>query len=353
MIAFLNSWSEDPIRGSGTAVAIRQLKLGLETLGHRVLAMPRRPESDGSGLQRLLYNLRILPWLRQRSFDAVVGFDVDGFLLPRAAAGGYCVSLKGVAADEARFEAGPERLNLQLRACAERVNARKADRVLVTSRYCRRAAQRAYGLGGETLTIVPECVDLDDWHRFERSRPRREDARPTILNVAHQYPRKDTETLLEAVALLKEEVPDVQLEIVGTGPRLAALRRHARELGLERNTRFLGGIRDRASLMQRYFEADVFCLPSRQEGFGIVFLEAMAAGLPIVAARAGAVPEVIGDGEVGLLLKPGDAEELRDKLALMLGNSGLRLRFSEAARERAEKFGTRRVAQAFLAAVGL
>ena len=101
MIAFLNSWSEDPIRGSGTAVAIRQLKLGLETLGHRVLAMPRRPGSDGSGLQRLLYNLRILPWLRQRSFDAVVGFDVDGFLLPPAAAGGYCVSLKGVAADDA------------------------------------------------------------------------------------------------------------------------------------------------------------------------------------------------------------------------------------------------------------
>jgi glycosyltransferase involved in cell wall biosynthesis len=148
-------------------------------------------------------------------------------------------------------------------------------------------------------------------------------------------------------------MPDVQVRIVGIGPRLESLRRLADDLGLAPNLSFLGAVRDRVQLMRHYFEADLFCLPSLQEGFGIVFLEAMAAGLPIVAARAGATPEVVKENQVGLLFRPGDPGELSRLLARMLGDAELRCSFSAAALQRVEEYAQNKVASEFLRALGV
>lgn len=353
-IAFLNSWTDDPIEGSGTTVAIEQLKRGLASLGHHVVVFSNRDApSRRSRVGRILYNIRILSRLRRERFDAVLGFDLDGFLVPGGTAERYLVSLKGIAADEARYEDRDVRRLLRMRAVLEEANTRHADRTLVTSRYCRHVAAEVYGLDEGELAVVPECIDLDAWRAMAEEDLPRKDPRPTILNVAHQYPRKDTETLLEAVSLLRHEYSDVQLRIVGIGPRLEFLRRRAAELDLHGNVAFLGAVRDRPHLMRQYFQSDLFCLPSRQEGFGIVFLEAMAAGLPVVAARAGAAPEVIGDEEVGLLFSPGDARELCNRLSQLLGDADLRHAFSSAARERVERFERRQVAQTMARALGI
>jgi phosphatidylinositol alpha-1,6-mannosyltransferase len=352
-IAFLNSWTDDPVEGSGTTVAIQQLERGLGALGHRVRVFPRRERLERSKVGRILYNIRVLSYLRRERFDAVLGFDLDGFLVPRGAVDRYLVSLKGIAADEARYERRGVRRLLRMRACLERANTSHADRTLVTSEYCRRVARESYGLSDDVLAVVPECIDLDAWRAMAAADPPPRDPRPTILHVAHQYPRKDTGTLLKAISLLRHEYPGVQLRLVGVGPRLRFLRKRAEELDLRGNVRFLGAIRDRLRLMQHYFEADLFCLPSRQEGFGIVFLEAMAAGLPVVAARAGAAPEVIGDGEAGLLFEPGDAVELKNRLSQLLGDAELRRALSEAARERVQRYERRHVAMAFLQALGI
>lgn len=352
-IAFLNSWTEDPVEGSGTTVAIRQLELGLQSLGHRVSQFPYREAWDRSAFGRILYNIRIRSQLGRGQFDAVIGFDLDGFLVPPDQGGRYLVSLKGIAADEARYEQPDKRRLLRMRACLERINAHNAVRTLVTSRYCRRVAKQEYGLSPEKLVVVPESIDLHDWRAMASAGVSRTDPRPTILNVAHQYRRKDTETLLEAVSMLRHAYPDVQLRVVGIGPRLDFLRRRADELDLQPNVAFLGAVPDRLRLMRLYFQSDLFCLPSRQEGFGIVFLEAMAAGLPVVAARAGAVPEVIPDGEVGLLFNPGDARELSLRLAQLLGDDELRRAFSKSARERVEQYERRHVSQTFLRALGI
>lgn len=334
-------------------MSIAELKRGLQALGHRVVEIPGRNPSSAAGIHRLLDNIRLIPELRRLQADVVVGFDLDGFLLPNGAVRNYWVALKGIAADEARFETRRTRRGLRLRGMLESINSRHASRTLVTSRYCREVARRAYSLPEERISILPEGIDLNGWHTLSPLRAPHRDPRPTILNVAHQYPRKDTETLLEAVSLLRRDFRDVQVRIVGVGPRLEALRKRSSELDLDENVVFLGAVRDPSRLARLYLEADLFCLPSRQEGFGIVFLEAMAAGLPIVAARAAATPEVVRHGEFGLLFSPGNAGELRARLATLLSDADLRHEFSRAARQRVERYESRQVASELARAFGL
>jgi glycosyltransferase involved in cell wall biosynthesis len=106
-------------------------------------------------------------------------------------------------------------------------------------------------------------------------------------------------------------------------------------------------------LAGEYRRADVFCLPSRQEAFGIVFLEAMAAGLPIVAARAAAVPEVVPDGVCGILVPAGRPDELAHALNHLLSSAEERRRMGEAGRRHAQLYDVSLIAPRFLAAVGL
>src|SRR6266542_5516984 len=110
------------------------------------------------------------------------------------------------------------------------------------------------------------------------------------------FPYTTPSDLLGAMTRLDSEVA---LRVAGTGPQLDRLRILAGRLGLAQRVEFLGHV-SFTRLAAEYRRAGIFCLPSRQEGFGIVFLEAMAAGLPIVAARAAAVPEVLADGECGI-----------------------------------------------------
>jgi glycosyltransferase involved in cell wall biosynthesis len=99
------------------------------------------------------------------------------------------------------------------------------------------------------------------------------------------------DVLLASAAALRGSIPDLEVRMVGDGPCGPTLRRLARDLGLENTVVWLGDV-SRAELVSEYNRADIFCLPSVQEGFGIVLLEAMAAGKAIVASRAAAIPEV-------------------------------------------------------------
>ena len=94
--------------------------------------------------------------------------------------------------------------------------------------------------------------------------------------------------------------------------------------------------------------ADCFCLPTIQEGFGLVFAEAMAAGLPVVACRAAAVPEIVDDGRTGLLVTPKRPDELAGAMETVLMNHGLRKELADHARRRVEAYDLDRVAKAFM-----
>jgi glycosyltransferase involved in cell wall biosynthesis len=142
----------------------------------------------------------------------------------------------------------------------------------------------------------------------------------------------------------------VRLRIVGEGPELGRLRALTDQLGLVDSVHFVGSVEGIEALQREYASADVFCLPSLQEGFGIVFLEAMATGLPIVAARSGAAPEVAPHGEVSLLVDPDDDVALAGALERLVADAGLRRNLGEAGARRWRSFDWPIVARRFLSA---
>jgi len=346
-VVFLDSWFPDRSRGSGSAVAISGLAGGLRSLGHQVTVVRPRRGRPTSDLTRIAYNLRLPGRIRGISADLIVGFDFDGCFLARGSIP-YVVALKGVIADELRYEAGWNRHRFRILSSLERRNARKADRVIVTSRHSRAVATAAYSLDPDLVRVVPEGIDPGRWASAGAHVSRA--LHPTIVSVARQYRRKNTTALVRAMPLVLAEVPDARLRIAGDGPEMPRLRRLVASLGLADGTvTLLGSVGESAGIRRELSSADVFCLPSRQEGFGIVFLEAMAAGLPIVAAEAAAVPETAPHGEVSLLVPPDDVEALAGALVRLLRDEDLRSRLTAAGSVRWRRFAWPDVARRFLA----
>ena len=262
----------------------------------------------------------------------------------------FVASLKGIIADELRNERGWVRLLLSVQARWERRNVERADLVVVTSRYSADVAQREYGVPLERLAVVPEPIDLEVWDdQFWRA-PRRPRSAPVVLSVARMYPRKRLSDLLHAAAILRVRVPGIQVRIVGRGPEWDAVARLHAALGLGDSVVLLGDL-TRERLAEEYVNASVFCLPSVQEGFGIVFLEAMAAELPVVACRIAAVPEVVLDAATGLLVGPRDPGALAEALERLILEPALARRLGQEGRRRALGFSPRAVAERFLSAV--
>ena len=173
---------------------------------------------------------------------------------------------------------------------------------------------------------------------------------PVVLSVARMYPRKRLADLLHAAAILRARVDGIQVRIVGRGPEWDALTRLHAELGLGDAVALLGDL-TRERLAEEYVNASVFCLPSVQEGFGIVFLEAMAAELPVVACRIAAVPEVVLHDTTGLLVAPRDPGALAATIERLIGEPALAKRLGQEGRRRALGFSPRAVAERFLSAV--
>jgi glycosyltransferase involved in cell wall biosynthesis len=335
-LRFVTSTPLDVRRGSGTYVGIRVLARALEVLGHTVKIETPRIHLPVFTFERLLFNrtLRAAP-----EFDLTVGFDMDGYRIAGVA------SLKGVIADEVRFESGLTRVTMGWQARCERLHVQRARQVLCTSRYSAERAQEFYGIA-ELPAIVPELIDLNEWRRALQAQPAAS-TRFTILFVGRFYRRKRVDVLLRAAAALRGLIPDLQVRIVGDGPCRPELHSLARQLKLGDSLVWLGDV-SRADLAREYNRCDVFCLPSVQEGFGIVLLEAMAAGKPIVASRAAAIPETAPHA---VLVEPDSAEALATGIEDLFGSSEARKSQADAGARWVERFDTPRVAQLFLDAV--
>jgi len=337
-LIFVTGTCSTVAEGSGTWVGISVLRDAIVALGHEVTIISRP-----STVSRLGFNIRIRKELRSIQADAIVGFDLDGVFAPRGDVL-HVAAIKGVLADEARHERGINRIALAIQARLERRHVRRADRVITTSAYSAGRIAKFYGVDREKIAIVPELIDLDTWQRALAEAPR-EEGPPRILTVAHLYPRKGVDTLLRAFANL---ATNATLRIVGTGPERNRLEHLARTLAITDRVHFLGHL-PFAALVAEYRNATIFALPTEQEGFGIVFLEAMASGLPIIATRVAAVPEVVADG---LLVDPGDEPALTESIERLLGDVNLRANLGNAGRERVKQFAADVVAQQFLDAIG-
>jgi phosphatidylinositol alpha-1,6-mannosyltransferase len=276
--------------------------------------------------------------------------DLDGFLWARARRLPFVVSLKGVIADELTNESGLTRALLSIQARWERANARRADVVIAPSRYSADVARREYGVG--KIAVVPEPIELDRWTALFAAAAPLPRAGATILCVARMYPRKRIGDLLEAAALLRHRISGVRVRIVGKGPQWEDVVGLHATLGLGETVTLLGDV-SRERLAEEYVSADLFCLPSVQESLGIVFLEAMAAGLPVVGCRAAAIPEVVQDGVTGVLAPPRDPAGLAAALEAMLADPERARAMGEAGRRAVAAYTPERVAAGLLEAVRL
>ena len=339
-IRFLTSTPLDIRRGSGTFVGIHVLARALENLGHTVEFERPRHRLPIYTLQRLLFNHSLH---RSEEFDLTVGFDMDGY---RIAAGSprHVASLKGVIADEVRFESGLTHLTMRMQARRERLHVERAARVLVTSHYSGERAQEFYGLA-QFPEVVPELIDLAQWRTLLELHPA-ESSRFVVLFVGRFYRRKRVDVLLRAAAILRESITNLEIRIVGNGPCASEWRRLSRDLHLADTVVWLGDV-TRAELAAEYNRCGVFCLPSVQEGFGIVLLEAMAASKPIVASRAAAIPEVVPHG---LLVEPDSPAALAAGLQALHRSPDTRAALCRTGAQWVEQFDAPRVARLFLEA---
>jgi glycosyltransferase involved in cell wall biosynthesis len=157
------------------------------------------------------------------------------------------------------------------------------------------------------LRVVPNAIDTERFH--PRAGPRAPG--PTrALVVANLTEIKQLHVLLDALSELRGSI---ELDVVGDGPLAPALQQQAAERGIENSVRFHGW-RPADEVAELMRAADLFVLPSRWESQGVVLLEAIASGLPIVATRVGAIPEIVGP-EAGVLVEPGDAKALASAMA--------------------------------------
>ena len=184
-----------------------------------------------------------------------------------------------------------------------------------------------YGLDPQTVSAPPDA----------RARLRAELGLPDdallVGSVCRLIPQKGLSDGLRGFATAARTFPNAHYVLAGRGPLLQALRDEARALGIGERVHFLGWRDDAHAVMAAL---DVLLAPSLWEGFGLVFLEAMALGVPIVATRVSAIPEVVADGESGWLVPPRDPAAIAEALRQALGDPARRRAFGEAGRRRLE-----------------
>jgi glycosyltransferase involved in cell wall biosynthesis len=157
-----------------------------------------------------------------------------------------------------------------------------------------------------------------------------------LLFVGRLAGVKGLPVLLEALAAVRAERPNVTLRIAGDGPERASLEALAGRLGVSQNVRFLG-YQTQSQVRQLLRETDVFVMASFAEGVPVVLMEAMASGVPVVSSNIAGIPELVEDNVSGKLVPPGDAAAVARAVAQLLSDPDLRARFGAAGRAKVER----------------
>lgn len=238
------------------------------------------------------------------------------------------------------------------------VHLRAADAIVTVSRFGQRALTERYGVPSDKITLISNGIDLD------RFRPRPDNpglrarydlsGRRMLLTVGRLSERKGMDRVIEALPEILARHPDVHYLIVGEGEYRAQLERLVAERRLGAHVTFAGAVSDE-DLLDHYAIAEAFVMAHRQlasgdtEGFGVVFLEANACGVPVVAGTAGGAPDVIEDGVNGLAVDGEDVSAIAQAIVRLLEDAALRDRLRQNGLARARGADCRIKAAQFLA----
>jgi N-acetyl-alpha-D-glucosaminyl L-malate synthase BshA len=181
----------------------------------------------------------------------------------------------------------------------------KSDYITAVSEYLREETVRAFGCTGCEVDVIHNFIDPDTYNREKYPAVLKDQlgqSRPVLMHVSNFRGVKRVRDVVRIFAAVNRAKPSV-LVMIGDGPDRPAAEEEARALGVDASVSFLGKLDQIAPLLAA---ADLFLLPSQTESFGLSALEALASGVPVVGTKAGGLPEVIRDGETGVLCEVGD-----------------------------------------------
>ncbi len=204
----------------------------------------------------------------------------------------------------------------------ERKQYHRAAHLFAFCEPTRRSLIEEYGVPAHRVTTTGAGINLQALPDLTGSAPV-----PTILFIGNDFVRKGGLVLLEAFREVRRVLPDAQLQLVGTDPRVPS----------QDGVQVFGRIRDRSVIEQLYRSASVFALPSYFDPFPLVLMEAMAFGLPVVSTRSCGIPEIVQDGRTGTLIDAGDVDALAAALIGTLSDPAAARRAGRAGRARVER----------------
>ena len=212
----------------------------------------------------------------------------------------------------------------RLASALDRWACRRLGRAVAVSEAVREYLVGRCGLESSQVAVVP-----NGWGGQPRPAPLA-GCPPTAISVANFRPEKGHDVLVRAFGHIASRLPAARLVLVGSGPTEPSVRAEVGRLGLGASVDFKGHVLD---IWPELAKADVFVLASWYDTFGVAALEAMAAGLPVVATATGGLAEVVGHGRTGFLVPPGDEKALAHRLGQLLTDAGLRRDMGQAAKE--------------------
>jgi glycosyltransferase involved in cell wall biosynthesis len=231
------------------------------------------------------------------------------------------------------FRTGPFRFG-------ERALTRRASRVIAITEALREFCVERVGLPAAKVEVVHYGLDAPPAAWGPNPDLALPDDVRLLLCVSRLEPQKGIDTALRALTQLP---PETVLVVLGEGPQRAELEALARSLGVAERTRFPGRVGDVAALLG---EAELLVHPARWEGFGLAILEAMLCALPVVASRVSSLPELVADGETGILVPPDDPDALATALGILLEDRAQATQMGAAGRRRAQdQFSVARMAR--------
>ena len=217
--------------------------------------------------------------------------------------------------------------------------SRKAVPVALTKEI-RQSIARLYRLEEAEIPLVTNGIDLS---RCQAKSEYTLHYPIEIVHVGRFFPQKNHSCILSALALLKKRGISVRLHCCGDGPLLEETKERSKALGLENQIVFEGIVED---VYPKLSQADLFILPSSWEGMPMSIIEAMGSGLPVVASRVGGIPDMVADGESGLLIDP-TPMALADAIERLVKDEALRQRLGTQAMETAQRFSLSAMAQGY------
>lgn len=220
-----------------------------------------------------------------------------------------------------------------------RFSIERSDRITSVSQWLKDETIRAFGCGNCRVDVVPNFVDPVVFDRARYTPDLHNElggGLPVLMHISNFRPVKRVRDVIRVFAKIRQQIPCVMV-MVGDGPDRGAAEDEARTLGVAAHVRFLGKIDAVAPLLAA---ADLYVFPSESESFGLSALEALACGVPVVAARVGGVPEVVRDGITGTLVELGDVEGMAAAGIALLQPDRWREVSAAAAKDARERFAT-------------